>query len=261
MAKQEVIQNLFDGIPAIQSDKLDKKYLQYVQQFQGSAAEDALNAFRTRDLDQIESALKNLSVSRTTASYLIGIGALIIEREKLYRKAGYRSYIEYARHLLEDIDIPVSTLSDDKIIMERWIDYYEPLTAAGFKLEGNASKLRYLEIALQNHDGEDVFKRISRDSARTFIAWAQRKTLAEHKPGPETRVDAKTEGGKLFIDGKNILNFPKNLPESVRDMVKADLEKTFSIREGGNEPFIIGTYGRGEQAAIENFLKQYRAKR
>jgi hypothetical protein len=95
MAKQETIQNLFDGVPAIQSDKLDKKYLQYVQQFQGAAANDALNAFRTRDITKIEAALKNLAVSRATASYLIGIGAPIIEREKLYRAAGYRSYLEY----------------------------------------------------------------------------------------------------------------------------------------------------------------------
>jgi hypothetical protein len=225
--------------------------------------EDTLNAFRTRDLNKIETALKNLSVSRTAASYLIGIGALIIEREKLYRKAGYRSYIEYTQHLLEDLDIPVSTLSDDKIIMERWIDYHKQLTRAGFRLEGNASKLRYLEIALQNHgdDEEEVFERIARDSLRVFVSWAQRKPLIAHKPEPETRVDAKIEGNKLLIDGKNILNFPKNLPEAVRDMVKTDLERTFSIREGGNQPYIIGTYDRGEQIAIDNFLKQHRAKK
>jgi hypothetical protein len=261
MAKQESIQNLYDGLSGVPSEKLDKKYLQYVQEFQGAAAEDALNAFRTRDLSQIESALKNLSVSRTTASYLIGIGALIIEREKLYRAAGYRSYIEYTQHLLENLDIPVSTLSDDKIIMERWIDYYKPLTKAGFKLEGNASKLRYLETALENHDEEDVFERISHDSVRSFVAWAQRKSLIEHKPEPEARVDVKIEGNKLYIGSDNILNFPKKLPGNIRNMVKTDLEKTFSIREGGNQPYIIGTYDRGEQIAIDNFLKQYRAKK
>jgi hypothetical protein len=262
MAKQEVIQNLFNSIPAIQqSDKLDKKYLQYVQQFQGAAADDALNAFRTKDITKIEAALKNLAVSRTTASYLIGIGALIIEREKLYRTAGYRSYLDYTQHLLEDLDIPISTLSDDKIIMEKFIDFHSPLTEAGFTLEGNASKLRYLDAALENHDKEEVFNRIAHDTLRSFIAWAQRKTLITHNPGPEIRVDVEIKGNKLLIDGKNILNFPKDLPENLRDMVKTDLEKTFSIREGGNEPYIIDTYDRGEQVAIENFLKQYRAKK
>jgi hypothetical protein len=66
----------------------------------------------------------------------------------LYRAAGYRSYLEYTQHLLEDLDIPVSTLSDDKIIMEKFIDFHKPLTKACFTLEGNASKLRYLEATV-----------------------------------------------------------------------------------------------------------------
>jgi hypothetical protein len=262
MARQNAIQNIFDGPSGVLSDKLDKKYLQYVQQFQGAAAEDALNAFRTKDINKIEAALKNLAVSRTTASYLIGIGALIIEREKLYRLAGYRSYLEYTRHLLEDLDIPDSTLSDDKIIMEKYIDYHKLLTKAGFVLEGNANKLRYLETALENHDEEEVFNRIAHDTLRSFIAWAQRsQNLITHKPEPETRVDVKIERDKLLIDGKNILNFPKGISPQIRELVSGDLGKTFSIREGGNLPFIVGTYDKGEQSAIENFLKKYRAKK
>jgi hypothetical protein len=71
----------------------------------------------------------------------------------------------------------------------------------------------------------------------------------------------KIEGDKLLIDGKNILNFPKDVSPKIRELVSGDLEKTFSIREGGNQPFIIDTYGRGEQVAVANFLKQYRAKK
>ena len=260
MAKQEIIQNIFDGTLGGQIDKIDKKYLRYVQEFQGAIVEDAITAFRTKDISIIEGTLKKLAESRNTASYLIGIGAVIIEREKLYQDAGYNSYLEYTQHLLEYLDIPVSTLSDDKIIMERYIDYNKPLSKAGFKLERNANKLRYLEDALQNHDDEEVFQRIVTDSFRTFRDWAQRRVI-EHRPGPDIRVDVEIKGNKLLIDGKNILNFPKDLPENLRDMVKTDLEKTFSIRESGNDPYIIDTYGRGQQIAIDNFLKQYRAKR
>jgi hypothetical protein len=186
---------------------------------------------------------------------------LIIEREKLYRNAGYRSYIEYTRHLLEDLEIPVSTLSDDKIIMEKFIDFHKPLTKAGFTLEGNASKLRYLDVALENHDEEEVFNRISHDTLRSFVTWAQRSNLIEHKPEPETRVDVKIEGDKLLINGENILNFTNEVSPEIRELVSGDLEKTFSIREGGNQPYIIETYGRGEQIAVDNFLKHHRAKK
>jgi hypothetical protein len=262
MAKrQEAIQNVFEGSTGA-LDKIDKKYLRYVQDFQGAAVQDAVEAFRTKDISIIEGTLKKLADSRNTSSYLIGIGAVIIEREKLYRQNGYRSYLEYTQHLLEDLDIPVSTLSDDKIIMERFIDYYKPLAKAGFKLERNANKLRYLDEALENHKNEDeVFSRIASDTFRGFRDWAQRRSMIEHKPEPEIRVKVDIKGDKILIDGKNILNFPRDLSQNLRDMIKTDLEKTFSIREGGNHPYIIDTYGRGEQIAVDNFLKQYRAKK
>jgi hypothetical protein len=262
VAKQEIIQNIFDGLPeAAALDRIDKKYLRYVQDFQGAAVQDAYTAFRTKDIGKIEKTLRKLAESRNTAAYLIGLGAVIIEREKLYRQAGYTSYIEYTRHLFEDIDIPVSTLSDDKIIMEKFIDYHKPLLKAGFRLERNANKLRYLDIALENHDEDEVFRRIASDTFAAFRDWAQSRVITEHKPEPETRVDVKIEGNKLLIDGKNILNFPKDIPPKIRELVSGDLEKTFSIREGGNQPYIIDTYDKGEQLAINNFLKQYRAKK
>ncbi|GHV80172.1 hypothetical protein AGMMS49944_19630 [Spirochaetia bacterium] len=260
MAKQNPIKNVFDG-DSTSVDKIDKKYLQYVREFQDAAAVDALTAFKTKNLDTIERTLKKLAVSRSTASYLIGMGALIIEREKLYREAGYGSYLEYTQHLLEDLEIPVSTLSDDKIIMEKYIDYNKPLAKAGFILAGNATKLRYLDAALQNHDEEEVFNRITNDTSRSFISWAQHPNIIKHKPEPEVWVDVKIDGNKLLIDGKNILNFPKNTTPKIRKMISTDLGKTFSIREGGNIPYIIGTYDKGEQTAIENFLKKYRAKK
>jgi ribosomal protein S8 len=158
---REVIKNEFDIVPgAAAVDKIDRKYLRYVQEFQGTAFEDAFNAFRTKDIGQIEQALKNLADSQNTALFLIGLGAMIIEREKLFIKAGYVSYIEYTQHLFEEYDIPISTVSDYKIIMERYIDNYKPLSKAGFRLLRNANKLRYLDEALANHEAAEVFGRI-----------------------------------------------------------------------------------------------------
>jgi hypothetical protein len=67
------------------------------------------------------------------------------------------------------------------------------------------------------------------------------------------------KGNKLFVDGKNILNFPRGTSRDIKEMVRSDLEKTMSIREGGNLPLIIDTYSKGEQAAIINFVKKHRA--
>jgi hypothetical protein len=41
MAKQEVIQNIFDDSGSA-LDRIDKRYLRYVQEFQGAAVEDVI---------------------------------------------------------------------------------------------------------------------------------------------------------------------------------------------------------------------------
>jgi hypothetical protein len=262
MAKQEVIQNLFDGG---QLDIYDRKYLKYLPVPQNDRNyNEIIKALRTHDINAIENSIKGIANIVNNGMSILGMVCMIIERERLYDGTEYGwSYLRYAEHLVEELNIPIATLSDSKIIMERFVDYQKPLIKAGFVLERNANKLRYLDDALENHDDKDeVFRRIANDSFRAFRDWAQKKTLLiAHRPEPEARVNVEIKGNKLLVDGKNILNFPKNLPEKTKKQVSSDLEKTFSIREGGNQPFILGTYDKGEQTALENFLKKYRAKK
>ena len=261
MAKETVpVKNVFDG-ENTQLDRFDKKYLKFMQDYQNKTALEAYEAFRTKDLPTIENTLKQLTYAVTSNMYIIGLGCVIIERERLFIKAGYVSYFEYAQYLFDDADLPTSTLSDAKIVMEKFIDYNQKLRKAGFKLERNANKLRYIDEALKNHDEDEVFQHIVTDTFKKFKDWALRKSLIEHKPEKETQLDAEIRGDKLLIDGKNVLNFPKNLPEDVRELIKTDLQKTFTIREGGNQPFIISTYGKGEQIALDNYLKSIRSKK
>jgi len=98
MAKQAAISNVFGE--GTQVDKYDKKYLRFVQDFQNKTTIDAFESFRTKDITTIENTLRQLAQSVTTNSYVIGIGCLIIEREKLYLVAGYTSYFDYAKYLL-----------------------------------------------------------------------------------------------------------------------------------------------------------------
>ena len=260
MAKQVTVKNIFEG-ENTRLDKYDQKYLKYVHDFQNKAALEAFEAFRTKDLATIETTLKQLSLAVTSNMYIIGLGCLIIERERLYIKAGYDSYLEYAQFLFDDAELPTSTLSDAKIIMEKFIDYNQKLMKAGFKLERNANKLRFIDEALENHGEEEVFRHIVEDTFKNFKAWARRKALIEYKPGKDYQVSAEIKGDKLLINGMNVLNFPKELSMPLRGMIKDDLQKAFSIRDGGNLPYIVPTYDQGEQAAIDRFLKEHRSKK
>jgi hypothetical protein len=260
MAKQETLKNQYDG-ESTQLDKYDKKYFKFMQDFQNKTALAAFDSFRTKDLTSIENTLRQLAFSITSNAYIMGIGYLIIEREKLYIKAGYSSYFEYIQYLMDDSELPYSTICNAKIIVEKLIDYNRQLMNAGFRLEKNGSKLLHLDEALKNHSEDEVYRHIVDDTYRKFKDWAHRQSLIDHKPEKDVRVDAEIKGDKLLIDGKNVLNFPKGLSADVRDLIREDLQKTFSIREGGNQPYIVSTYGKAEQTAIDNLLKKTRSKK
>jgi hypothetical protein len=262
MAKQEVVKNLFDDIGS-QIGIYDKKYFKYLPVSRDNFVTTVLNAVNTGDLPTIENSLRPLANASNNFMYVLGMVCYIIETERLYEGSEFGwSYLRYAEHLTEELNIPIATISEAKVLMEIYIQYNPALVKAGFKMERNASKLRYLPEALENHREEEVYDRIVNKTFREFRDWAQKKNLAHRaSPGPETRVNVTLEGNKLLVDGKNIINFPKGTYETIIKMVSSDLERTFSIREGGNIPFIVGTYDNGEQIAIENFLKKHRAKK
>jgi hypothetical protein len=262
MAKQqEPIKNVFDG----QLDGYDRKYLRFfAQDFHDRVSTSVFSALRSKNIAVIEDTLKDLSNSAANVILLIGLSCLVIERERLYEGTEFGlSYLRYADHLFDELNIPVSTLSDAKLIVENYLDHYKGLSKAGFKLARNTTKLLYLPKALENHPEEEVYNRIVNSTFREFRAWAQKKRIAQRSllPEMEKRVAVRVEGDKLYINGKNLLNFPPEVSDTVKGYISEDLSKTFSIREGGNEPFIIPIYGKGEQRAIERFLKKYQASK
>jgi CRISPR/Cas system-associated endoribonuclease Cas2 len=258
--KDALIKNEFDG-PINQLDKFDRKYLRFIQDTQMDRVQASVfAALRSKDIKQIESSLVNVANNMRSNLFLIGLSCLIIERENLYRNAGCRSYLEYSGRLFEKLELAPQTLSDAKNIMAAYIDHYKELSKHGFKLGRNAHKLRFLEKALENHaDENEVYSQITNATFREFVDWAQPTPAA--LPPPEPKIKIKIDGGKILIDGKNILNIPATVPEKIKESVTRDLTETFRIRASGNEPFIVETYDKGEQRAIDTFLKNYRAKK
>lgn len=253
MKKQEAIKNEFDT-----GFQIDKYKIGSIKELVNiDASGDALAAFKSKDLPSIESAIEGLAKHARSAILLIGIGCVIIDRESLYEAAGYRSYLEYASHLFEKMGLPPQTLSDAKIIAETYIDRFSELKKAGFKIEGNAHKLRYVKIAIENHPKkqDEVFERVTTNTLREFIVWAK----SRGRKVPEYNPTVKVTATRISIDGKNILNFDEDLSAKEKENIAGYLSAVYKIRESGNEPFILDTYDAGEQRAILNFQKKYRA--
>jgi hypothetical protein len=190
---------------------------------------------------------------------LIGLTCLIVERENIYKKAGYHSYIEYSQTLLEKLEMSNQSLSDAKIIMGAYIDHYRGLQKYKFRLERNARKLRYIDEAISNHnDVDEVYKRAANSTYREFVDRARfsgKKTL----PPPMPKVSIKN--GRIVVDGRKY----EDLPDALKKTIEQDFTGIYEIRAGGNEPVITPVYDQREARTLKNriasLLREIRARR
>jgi hypothetical protein len=187
---------------------------------------------------------------------LIGLTCLVVEREHIYKRAGYHSYLEYSQTLFEKLDMSVQSLSDAKIIMGAYIDHYRGLQKYNFRLERNAHKLRYIDEAISNHsDLDEVYNRAANSTFREFVDWAK---MTKKKALPPPMPKVKIKNGKIFVDGKKY----EDLPETIRKTIEQDFVDIYSIRSGGNEPVVVSTYDLREarllKKGIDSMLKQMR---
>jgi hypothetical protein len=261
LAKEKAIINRFDGSFPV-SDKYDSKYFKYLGDLRKTSG-DIIEVFKTKDVFKIESAIKNLADSMKSHIFLIGMACLIIEEEALYVDAGFHSYLDCAKHLYETTGLSPQTLSAAKIIMERYRKYYADLHRHGFNLDNNSNKLLYLENALENHeDKTEVFKRISNDSFREFQAYAR---TPDDEPAPQRMPKIKIEEGRILVNGKNILNFPKDMPDKEKEALGGYLAEVYAIRAVGNAPLVVETYDDNEarvlKKRIDTFLKEIRSRK
>jgi hypothetical protein len=258
MAKEKAIINRFDGAVTV-TDKYESKYFKYLGNVRQSGA-SLLDAFKSQDIASIETAIKHLADSIRNHIILIGLGCVIIDREGLYAKAGYNSYLEYAKHLYGKTGLSPQSISAAKIIMERFIDYNAELMRHGFDIERNSNKLLHLENALLAHrNRDDVFKHICNDTYRDFLDYARSGNSRRALPPPVPQI--RIAGGRILVDGKDF----DSLPAPVKKTVEHDFSEVCSIRAAGNAPVITPVYDEREARTLKNkidqFLKEMRAAR
>jgi hypothetical protein len=77
--------------------------------------------------------------------------------------------------------------------------------------------LLYLENALENHgDRAEVFKRITGDTFREFQSYAR---TPDNDLPPQRPAKIKIEEGRILVNGRDILNFPKDMPEKEKKLL------------------------------------------
>lgn len=256
----KAIKNEYDADILI-PNRFEKKYLKFIEDFsrRDDLADQIFDALKSKDIGKIETSMAALANSIRTSVLLIGLTCLIIERESVYKKAGYNSYIEYSQTLLEKLQMSNQSLSDAKIIMGAYIDHYKGLQKHNFRLERNAHKLRHIDEAISNHsDLDEVYSRAASSTYREFADWARfsgKKAL----PPPMPKVTIKN--GRIAVDGRKY----EDLPDVLKKTIERDFTGIYAIRAAGNEPVVIPAYdiqeARALRKGVDALLKQMRKKR
>jgi hypothetical protein len=256
----EPIKNEYDDGGVLVPNRFERKYLKFVDDFsqRDVLADEIFEALKSKDVEKIEASMISLANSIRTNILLIGLTCLIIERENIYKKAGYHSYLEYSQTLLEKLQMSNQSLSDSKIIMGAYIDHYKGLQKHNFRLERNAHKLRYIDEAISNHSNlDEVYNRAANSTYREFVDWARFKKKDLPPPMPKVTI----KNGLIVIDGKKY----EDLPDVLKKTIEQDFTDIYMIRAEGNEPVVTPVYDQQEARAlrksIDTLLKQMRKKR
>jgi hypothetical protein len=256
----KAIANEYDG-DVLLPNRFEKKYLKFVEDFsrRDALADEVFGALKSKDVKKIETAMVSLANSIRTNILLIGLTCLIVERENIYKKAGYHSYIEYSQTLFEKLQMSKQSLSDAKVIMAAYVDHYKGLQKHGFRLERNAHKLRYIDEAISNHsDLDKVYDKAANSTYLEFVSWAR---LSQKKPLPPPMPKVSIKSGRIVIDGKKY----EDLPDALKKTIEQDFTGIYTIRAEGNEPVVTPVYdlreARALKKSIDALLKQMRKKR
>ncbi len=211
------------------------------------------------DLEVVENGIKDTVNAVDRAILAICLAVYKIQDEGLYKQAGFEFYLDYFENAEGRLNLPAATVSNYRHIGEVYTKHRHQLRAAGFNEQGSAHKLRYLDEALKNHPEDEVWNHVVSDSLRTFRVWAENESSIVNGGQESNPVKVEVTGTGILVNGVNVLNVPKELPAEERDKLKKRLKEVYRIEAAGNLPYIVETQSPGEQRAIDNFLKKFRA--
>lgn len=208
-------------------------------------------------LDAIEDGIRKANGVSDMIAVVQGVAILKIEREGLWRQAGYDNLRAYRIDQASRLGMPKQTVSNRRKIGDAWLQYSKML--GKMKLEGHVSKLRLLDEAVRTRgDKKAVLEHFRNDTYLEFQDFAQKKKKAK-KALPD--VDLTIKKDSILINGHPLLQFGQDIAEEERVFISETLKAAYRARSGDCLAHVVQVYDRGEARAVENFLKKQRASR
>jgi hypothetical protein len=207
------------------------------------------------DLEALEEGVRKLGQGVDVLALYQGLGILKIEREGLWRQAGFQTLRAYREAQGERLGMPRQTISRRRKVAEGYEDNRRMLQ--NVSLEGRVEKLALLNRALRIHEKRDVLAHFKVDSYRDFALWISPRKITPGLPDVDLRVD----GDSIILDGDELLELSGALPEEEKIFVAATLKAAYRARAGNLVAHVIGVYDASEARWLEKTLREHRANK
>ena len=231
----EPIQNVFDGP---QEDKALKK-LENNKYFEEQLPIEQLSS---SDLKKCEQAVRKCQSFTEVTNLAIALSVRHIVINQLYLDE-YETHTEYFAASEDRLGMSKQDVSK---YLNSGIAYYDNrhrLDDAGFKPEGDFSKLIMLPKAIEKLGESEAVKALCNMSKREFTDIVRGPVPKQLNYTKNLEVSLNDKG--IVVEGKAIIKL-------------ADVKK---IVDQGSEPYLVGLESAGEKAAITRFLKEFRSKK
>jgi len=208
------------------------------------------------NLETVETGAKSIGKSSDILSLILGLAIIRIERDGLWRQAGFDNLRSYRVAQHGRLNMPKSSISTKRRVAEAWLAHKRLLSRV--PIDGHVSKLVFLNEAMRLHqDHRLVLDHFKKDSYDAFRLWARPDLKRPELPAVAALI---TDSG-ITIDGRPVLQWPDDFPENERAWLGRILERSYAARAGGNVAHVVPVYDDGEARAVDNFLKKLRSSK
>jgi hypothetical protein len=192
-------------------------------------------------LDAAEEAFVKSAAVTEYALIMNALAAWQIADRKLYQPR-FKTLESYLMGVKERLGVSRAYFFERMKIAEAYMQYREPLYAAGFREDRDASNLRLFFKAQKAHGTEAAIRNLPRMSFREYQRWVNGTQGETVDRGVEEKLEISREGiryeGQLLISAQQIAR----------------------IFQDGEEPFMIGVRSDAEKRALSRYLRARREK-
>jgi hypothetical protein len=159
----------------------------------------------------------------------MSLGLAKIKNECLYRELGFQFMSHYVARLCEETKMDRSSINKWLKIGQAYEKYREELERIGFGENDSPTKLRYLERALKNCQGDDVFAALKRMTVREFMAYSRGPAAEDEAERPFVEV----KGDNVLVGGYLAVRINRELPvREIRYFKKVNAIAGRAMEEG-----------------------------